>query len=99
MALKITESDLRQFIVDELSQLREGVDHEGVKHVVTAASKLLKACEAFKDDPTVAMTNATTPHLDKLISVLESMISAPGSYVNPAKPKPKKVVKLRRSPE
>ena len=98
MTVQIKEAELRQIIVEELSALREGVDHEGVRHVVTGASKLLKACEAFKDgDLTPAMTNATTPLLNQLISVLEAMISTPASYVvkKPTKPK-QRVVKLRK---
>jgi hypothetical protein len=95
MSLKITHSELRKIIAEELSILREGVDHEGVKHVVTSSSKLLKALEAFKDsEPTVAQVNAMTPHLDTLIGLLEAMIQNPASYVAVVRPPPK-TVKLR----
>lgn len=95
MALKITEANLRRIIVEELSQLREQVDHEGVRHVVTTASKLLKSLEQFKEkEPTPAMLNALTPCLDTMIGLLEAMISNPGSYVLQVKPEPK-TVKLR----
>lgn len=100
MTVKIKESELRQIIVEELSSLREGVDHEGIKRVVTGAGKLLKACEAFKEgEQTPAMTNATTPLLDQLITILEAMISSPASYVikKPVAPK-QRVVKLRSQP-
>lgn len=96
MEFKITETKLRQIINEELEALKEDVDHEGVKKVVNAASKLLKACAAFKEDPTPPMTNAVTPHLDSLIKVLEAMINTPASYViKIAKPKKKKIVQLR----
>ncbi len=95
MSLKITELDLRKIVVEELSAIREQVDHEGVKHVVTTASKLLKALEQFKEkEPTPAMVNAMTPHLDTMISLLESMISNPSSYVVRIKPEPR-TVRLR----
>lgn len=101
MTVKIKEAELRQIIVEELSALREGVDHEGVKRVVTGAGKLLKACEAFKEgEQTPAMTNATTPLLDQLIQVLEAMVSAPASYVVQKPTAPKlRTVKLRSQPQ
>ena len=95
MNVKISERKLRQIISEELKLLKEDVDHEGVKRVVNGASKLLKACKAFKEDPTPAMTNATTPTLDNLIQVLEQMLSNPVSYTVQVRPKVKKVVKLR----
>lgn len=97
MEIKITESKFRQIVAEELNALKEDVDHEGVKKVVTAASKLLKACSAFNEgEPTAQMVNAVTPHLGSLIKVLEAMINTPASYVTAAvKPKKKKVVKLR----
>lgn len=95
MSFKITKSELRRIIVEELSTLNEGVDHEGVKHVVTTSSKLLKALEAFKSgEPTVAQTNAMTPHLDTLIGLLEAMVQNPSSYVTVVRPPPR-TVKLR----
>lgn len=95
MTLKIDESILREIIVEELTALREAVDHEGVKTVVTNASKLLKALEAFKSkDPTPAMLNAVTPHLDTLIGTLEAMIANPSSYVMKIRKEPK-TVRLR----
>lgn len=95
MSLKITESDLRKIIAEELALMKEEVDHEGVKHVVTTSSKLLKALEAFKKaDPTPAQVNAMTPHLDTLIGLLEAMINNPASYTVKIRPEPK-TVKLR----
>lgn len=94
MKIRITEERLRQIITEELSSLKEDVDHEGVKQVVNGASKLLKACQAFQENPTPAMTNATTPHLSNLVQALEAMLNNPVSYTV-QKPKARRVVKLR----
>lgn len=72
----------------------EQVDHEGVKSVVTSASKLLKAIEASRTSFTPAMVNALTPDLDNVTKQLESMISNPSSYVATAKKEPT-TIKLR----
>lgn len=95
--LVVSKEVLQRIIAEELRSLHEQVDHEGAKRVVNAASKLLKAIEAFKDDPTPTMVDATTPHLDVLYSTLEDMVSNPGSYVVQVKsPTPKKRIKLRK---
>lgn len=94
--IRISKERLRQLVAEELRMLHnEQVDHEGVKTVVTSSSKLLKAAEAFKKDATAAMTNALTPALDQLISVLEDMVSNPSSYVDKPKVGPRRI-KLRR---
>lgn len=80
--MKINKKDLSRIIHEEMRLLvMEQVDHEGVKTVVTSASKLLKAIEASRSSLTPAMVNALTPHLDSVASQLESMISNPASYV------------------
>lgn len=96
--VKIDEARLRKLIIEELQSLHEAVDHEGIRSVVNAASKMLKAVEAFEKDSNVAMTNSMTPGLGQLKTTLESMIANPGSYVD--KPKPAaKTIKLRRQAE
>ena len=91
---KINEDRLREIIAEELKNINEEVDHEGVRTVVNGASKLLKAIGAFKGDSTGAMTNAVTPHLDAILKALENMVSTPASYVDKPKVEPKRV-KLR----
>lgn len=90
----ISEEKLRKMILEELEQMSEQVDHEGVRKVVNGASKLLKALESFREDATGAMSNALTPHLDAMHKALEDMVSTPGSYVDKPKAQPK-IVKLR----
>jgi hypothetical protein len=97
--VKISQARLRQIVNEEIKALQtEAIDHEGVKTVTTAASKFLKACEAFKNDSNIAMANATTPEIDNIIVTLEQMISNPLSYVDKPSVEPK-VVKLRQVPD
>jgi|SRR5690606_12782961 len=97
---QLTEKRLREIIKEEMNAMRtraikEDVDHEGVRTVVNAASKLLKAVAAFEEDANGAMTNAVTPHLSTIKSTLEAMVSTPASYVD-THPKEPKIVKLRK---
>lgn len=74
---------LREIISEEVAAatLVEFVDHKGISDVVTMASKLLEAVEAFKEKAPPAAINAVTPHLGEMEKVLENMVSSPGSYV------------------
>lgn len=88
---KLKLKDLRRIVKEELSALSERVDHAGINKVVTGASKLLAAVEAFKESAPPSAINAVTPHIDELERVLEDMVSTPGSYVPKPKVEPKKV--------
>lgn len=81
MQVRIRDNDLRRIIREELVVFHEQVDHAGIKNVVTGAQKLLAAIESFKSSAPPAAINATVPHLDELATVLENMLSTPGSYV------------------
>lgn len=106
MTPKINLTDLRRIVREEL-KLNESVDHAAIRDIVTDASKLLAAVEAFNSTASESAKNALIPHIGKIEKVLEDMVSTPGSYV--AKPKlvPKKVTlrqvksegKLRESSE
>lgn len=88
---KLKLKDLRRIVKEELSALTERVDHAGINKVVSGASKLLAAVEAFKESAPPSAINAVTPHIDELERVLEDMVSTPGSYVPKPKVEPKKV--------
>jgi chemotaxis regulatin CheY-phosphate phosphatase CheZ len=83
--------DLRRIINEELTFLKEQVDHAAIKDIVTGAQKLLASIEAFKKTAPPSALNACTPHVDQLEKVLEDMLSTPGSYVQKPKVEPKKV--------
>ena len=89
--VSIKERDLRRLIGQELKALNEEVDADSVKDIVNAAAKLLKATRQFKEDANVAMTNATTPHLDALIQAVSAMVETPASYVDQLPPTQKRV--------
>ena len=90
---KISLVRLRQIIKDELVQnsVNEVVDHNGIRDIVTIASKLLAAVEDFKEKGSPAAINAVTPHLGEIEKTLENMVSAPGSYVAAPKKEPQMV--------
>lgn len=90
---KITSARLREIIKEELAkqQIDEQVDHASMSAVTTAASKLLKAIEGFKEKASAHAINAVTPGLGELEKTLENMVSNPGTYVVKPKPEPKKV--------
>jgi hypothetical protein len=88
----LTRTRILEIIKEELNKtLSEGVDHEGVKNVVTSAAKLLKSAEEFKSTLTGPMMNAVTPSLEQLIKSLEGMVSNPSAYVERQKPDVKTV--------
>lgn len=89
---QISRERLQQIIKEELAKtLDEAVDHAGIRDVVTGASKLLAAVEAFKATAPHAAQNAVVPHITELERVLEDMVSSPGSYVEKPKVQPKMV--------
>lgn len=91
MQAKLKLKDLRRIVNEELALLRERVDHVGINAVVSSASKLLAAIEAFEEAAPSSAINAVTPHLSELATALEDMVSTPGSYVPKPKIEPKKV--------
>jgi hypothetical protein len=95
---KVTHSisidDVRNIVQSELKSIKETVDHNAVKDIVTAASKLLSAVEGFSASATPAAVNAVTPHLSSLQQILEDMVNSPSSYVQKQKKEPK-VVSLK----
>lgn len=91
MRTKIKLDDVRRIVKEELKAIHEQVDHAAIKDVVTGASKLLAAVEAFKGSAPPSAINAVTPHMGSLERVLEDMVNSPGSYVARPKVEPKKV--------
>lgn len=84
-------SKLKNIISEELSTILEEVDHQTIKDVVTAASKLLSSVEAFKKTSPQSCKDALMPQIDQIQKSLEDMLSNPSSYVPKKKPQMKKV--------
>lgn len=83
--LKIDENRLKQIIREEITKLSEDVDHEGAVAVTQCASKLLKAIGDFREKATQSANAAVDQHLSGILSTLENMVNAPGSYVDAPK--------------
>ena len=94
MKHKITEKRLREIIAEELRLQNEGLDAEAVAKVVGAASDATKALNKFKENMNGALTSAVHPHLEQLLSILEKVMTSPGTYIDVVKPEPK-TVRLR----
>jgi glutamyl-tRNA reductase len=84
-------SKIKSIINEELKNLFEEVDHESIKEVVTAASKLLSSVESFKKTAPQSCLDATSPALEQVQKSLEDMLSNPSSYIPEKKPQFKKV--------
>lgn len=88
---KISLRNLVRIVKEEVAIMNEQVDHAGIRDVVTGASKLLAAVEAFRKTAPPSAIHAVTPHIDQLERVLEDMVSTPGSYVAKPKVEPRRV--------
>lgn len=92
--MKVTEKQIRQVVREELrAKLTEAVDHESITGIVSGASKLLKAIDAFRTSAGAQAMNAVSPEIDAIASRLEDMVSNPGGYVE--RPPTQKIVSLR----
>ena len=91
----ISVDDLKRIVNEELSSLTEASKtqsiHAAKAAVSSAASKLLDAIAAFREEATSAATHAVTPHLAGLEKSLEHMTDTPGAYIEKQKIEPKKV--------
>lgn len=100
---KISEKRLREIVFEELARKKgtvqtESVDADGVKTVINASSKLLKAAVSFKEQANIALQNALGSNVDQIIRTLEQIIQNPSAYTDRVKVEPKRV-KLRRVKE
>lgn len=96
---KIVNEELDRVRVGRLAEFAAGPDHKATATVVSAASKLLAALEAFdkmtKDLPAVKSTTQT--NVDGLMKALAHMVEAPTSYAKA--PSKKRIVRLRPQKE
>lgn len=82
--MKLTEKKIREIIQSELI-LKEQIDHQSIKDVVSVASKLLSALETFMKSAPENLVKTTHKNITSLSSVLEDMVKAPGKYLAPKK--------------
>lgn len=97
--VRISESDIRRIIIQEMQQLHEDVDHEGIANVASVASKMLKAANEFRQNANPSMSETVSPYFERVIELLEEMVSNPGAYIVKPKLEPKKVTLAQVKPE
>jgi hypothetical protein len=89
---KITLPRLKRIIQEEIEHvLNEGENHDAASKIMSAATKLISAIEAFKESSTGSASAAVSPHIDGLESALKQIVSSPMNYVDSPKPVVKKV--------
>lgn len=90
MKREIKIDDLRRIIREELQETdvtvsgpsgKYSIDHEGAAMVVSSASKLLSALQAFEEKAPIPAKNALLNRAPDLKSTLEDMVQSPASYV------------------
>lgn len=88
---KLTISELRKIILEETRALREGDAEDQAAEMVSSASKLLKAIEAFNDSISdkEKVKADVDPHVEELKKHLKRMIQSPMVYAS----SPKRVIK------
>lgn len=97
MKTTIAMSKLRQIVREELeeaevsdvsvSSSKNTLDHEGAAAVVSTASKLLSALDAFLEKAPQQAKDALSNRVPDLRPTLEDMVQSPGSYVTKSAPK------------
>lgn len=82
---------LKQIIREELSNINEGPDEDAATKVMSAASKLLKSLESFKETSSEKAKAELTSHLEGLEKTLKRIVASPMTYVDSTQPTEKKV--------
>ena len=90
---KITSNRLRQIINEEIKKLHEGDREDQAAAMATAASKLLKAIEAFKSAASAKAKSTMDPkgssldnHLKEAEKMLKRIVASPLEHVDGQKP-------------
>jgi len=88
---KITITELRKIIAEEIKNLQEGVNEDQAAAMASNASKLLKAIESFKEVATAKAKADLGDHVDETEKLLKRIIASPMQYVDMPKPTVSKV--------
>ena len=88
---KITLQTLKKIIREEVTTLREGADHDTASKVMSAATKLLGAIEAFKESASEKAKAEMGTNLDGVEQLLNRIVASPMQYVDATKPPAQKV--------
>jgi hypothetical protein len=82
---------LKQIIREEMSNLREGADHDTASKIMSGATKLLSAIETFKETASEKVKAEMGTNLAEVEKLLNRIVASPMQYVDAAKPVAKKV--------
>lgn len=88
---KITITELRKIISEEIKNLREGANEDQAAAMASSASKLLKAIESFKEVATAKAKADLGTHVDETEKLLKRIVASPMQYIDAPKPAVKKV--------
>lgn len=87
--MKITSSKLRQIINEEIQKLLEGDREDQAASMATAASKLIKALEAFQNvasekakSSSDSRNSSLMDHLKSAEKILKRVVASPLEYVD-----------------
>lgn len=98
---KIGIARLKEIIQEEIENmsLQEGADHDTATKIMSSASKLLKAIEAFKDTGSEKLKSEVGESVDNLEKILNRVVASPMQYIDTVKPTKVKKVSLRSTPK
>jgi uncharacterized damage-inducible protein DinB len=88
---KIELNRLQKIIREELANLHEGADHDSAAKIMSAATKLIKAIDSFKEASSEKAKSELGSSLDSVEQTLSRIVSSPMQYVDATKPPEKKV--------
>lgn len=88
---KITITELRKIIAEEIQSLREGANEDQAASMASNASKLLKAIESFKEVATAKAKADMGDHVEEAEKLLKRIVASPMQYIDAPKPVAQKV--------
>lgn len=88
---KIGLEKLKKIIQEEMLNLHEGADHDTAAKIMSGASKLLKAIEAFKNTASEKVKAEMGSNLEEVEKLLNRIAASPMQYVDATKPTARKV--------
>lgn len=91
----LSKEKIKELVLKEIKQMNEEVNFEGIKDVVTFATKLLSSVKAFKKVANQTMLSSVTPAIDTIEKSLEDMVQNPSAYTDKKAVEPQ-VIKLRK---
>lgn len=77
---------LQRIIREEIARMNEGADHDSASKLMSSATKLLGAIEAFEESATEKSKSEMSENLAALKQTLQRVITSPMQYVDSTEP-------------